>query len=97
MLADSAAVDSTTQYYRDMVRGPAFQEDTKLAAAPITVPSLVLAGARDGCFRLEEYEPQSKHFTGGYTFESIEGGGHFLHRELPEAVLAGLLEFLAAH
>jgi len=94
MLGDRAAVDSTTQYYRDTARGPTLREDLQLDAMPITVPSLILAGGSDGCFRSEEYEPQRRHFTGGYSFEVIEGGGHFLHREQPVAVMRKLLAFL---
>jgi pimeloyl-ACP methyl ester carboxylesterase len=97
MLVDRAAVDSTTQYYRDMARGPTLREDLQLDATPIAVPTLVLAGRSDGCFRLEEYEPQRSHFTGGYAFEVIEGGGHFLHRERPAAVMRELLAFLEAN
>ena len=96
MLAEPGAVESTTQYYRDMLRGPTLRDDVRLTRRPIEVPCLVLAGARDGCFHLEEYEPQREHFTGRYTFRAVEGGGHFLHREQPQAVVDELLAFLAA-
>jgi pimeloyl-ACP methyl ester carboxylesterase len=60
------------------------------------LPTLVLASRSDGCFRSEEYEPQRGRFTGGYAFEVIEGGGHFLHREQPASVMSALLAFLEA-
>jgi pimeloyl-ACP methyl ester carboxylesterase len=97
MLADRAAVDSVTQNYRDMARGPTVRQDLRLAATPIRVPTLVLAGASDGSFRLDEFLPQERHFTGRYSFEVIEGGGHFLHREQPDALMRKLLPFLEAN
>jgi pimeloyl-ACP methyl ester carboxylesterase len=79
---------------------PRFQEtERKLAQRPkITVPSIVLHGADDGIVHPPADSPAERVlFTGLVARRVIEGAGHFLPREKPEAVSSALLELLAAN
>lgn len=63
--------------------------------SPITVPSLYLHGAQDGCVGAEiGVEPAQ--FTAGLETEIVPGAGHFLHLEAPDVVHARILRFLSA-
>jgi len=44
--------------------------------------------------RNEMLEGQRRWFAGPYTWGTIEGAGHFLHRERPDAVNREILDWL---
>lgn len=73
-----------------------FIEGHRRAALPIRVPSLLLAGRRDGCFHPEAFALAVRpgDYPAGVALEYIEDAGHFLHREKPgqvnELILAHL-------
>jgi pimeloyl-ACP methyl ester carboxylesterase len=67
-----------------------------LATAPITMPTLYLHGAQDGCIGAY-IAPEPALFTAGLHRSVIPGTGHFLHLEDPAYVNGRILEFLAAH
>lgn len=82
-------------YYRAMVRRGMFDWSLKKSLlSPISVPTLVLAGEKDGCMGLETFAKQGKGFSGPWRMAVIEGAGHFMHREKPEAVNREILAFL---
>lgn len=77
-------------------------QDPKLAAqqamvgtAPITVPSLYLHGARDGCIGAD-IATDAALFTAGVRTILMQDAGHFLHVEKPPAFNDHVLEFLQA-
>jgi pimeloyl-ACP methyl ester carboxylesterase len=49
---------------------------------PITVPTVVFAGADDPVVSAEDYRRASTMFSNGYTVEEVPGG-HFMHLEHP--------------
>ena len=49
---------------------------------PITVPTVVFAGADDPVVTAEDYRRASRMFSNGYTVEEVPGG-HFMHLEHP--------------
>lgn len=66
--------------------------------AVIRVPTLALTGADDGCIDTRLYEGvDAREFPEGFRLERVEGAGHFLHQERPEAVNALVLDWLAQH
>lgn len=65
-----------------------------LAFSPISVPSLVFHGERDGCIGGELLEGMESFFPAGVEVHRLPDAGHFLHREQPEAVNRILLNFL---
>jgi pimeloyl-ACP methyl ester carboxylesterase len=84
-------------YYRALfnVLSPRFREGQRRAAQPVPVPSLILAGRRDGCFPAVAFERaiNDADYPAGVRLEIIEEAGHFLHREQPALVN----ELIAAH
>ena len=94
------ALSAALDYYR-FVHGtkpadPALEPVQAAFLAPITVPTLYLHGADDGCMgagmvSVAELEP---HYPAGVEVEVVAGAGHFLHLEQPEAINARIVEFL---
>jgi pimeloyl-ACP methyl ester carboxylesterase len=57
------------------------------------VPTLALCGAQD--LRAELMTDQARYFSGRYAYKEVDGAGHFLHREQPQAVNRLVLDWLA--
>jgi len=73
--------------------------EQELARRPkIQVPSIVLYGATDGIARpsAEPSPAERASFTSLLSRRVIDGAGHFLPREKPEAVSSAMLELLGA-
>jgi pimeloyl-ACP methyl ester carboxylesterase len=96
MLAEPGALEATLAYYRAALK-PSFQ-DPALAALrarldrPTPVPTLVACGSRD--MRREMLPGQREFFSGPYEWTTVEGAGHFLHREKPDEVNRVVLDWL---
>jgi pimeloyl-ACP methyl ester carboxylesterase len=93
-------VRASVSYYRallqDVVRRPAiWRESWRLAQAPISVPSLVLAGGRDGCIGPRVFAGVQGAFAATCSFGVIADAGHFLHLERPDLVAARITNFLS--
>ncbi|MDJ0753928.1 MAG: alpha/beta hydrolase [Ardenticatenaceae bacterium] len=69
------------------------QIEAKLAQRPpISVPTTVLLGRKDGVTIFQPYMTrQQDDFVGGYTVEVIDDVGHFIHREQPQVVVDAIL------
>jgi pimeloyl-ACP methyl ester carboxylesterase len=87
-------------YYRNMFdpSSSASREARTLLSRPITVPTLALTGADDGCIDTRVYD----HAMGSRWFsdvivERMQGVGHFLHQEAPARTNSRLLAWLAQH
>lgn len=96
MLAEPGALEAALAYYRAALK-PAFQDPAlaELRARldrPTPVPTLVACGSRD--MRREMLPGQREFFTGPYEWTTVEGAGHFLHREKPEEVNRLVLDWL---
>ncbi len=86
-------------YYRATLnpvnQDPALAElQDRLVAAPVTVPTLMFHGARDGCIGAELLAGMEALFPNGLKKVIVPDAGHFLHQEQPELVNRKLLEFL---
>lgn len=96
MLAEPGALSATLAYYRAAMQpkyqDPALAELRAQLDRPIRVPTRVVCGGRD--MRREMLPGQSGFFTGPYEWTTVEGAGHFLHRERPDAVNRLVLEWL---
>lgn len=96
MLAQPGAVEATLGYYRAAFgrrhRDPALAGLLAQLDQPTPVPTLVACGAHD--MRRELLPRQRDRFTGPYEWAVVEGAGHFLHREQPQAVNHLLLDWL---
>jgi pimeloyl-ACP methyl ester carboxylesterase len=94
-----AALTAALGYYRAtigaMMKIPA---DAIAAAAapppPVGVPTMMIHGRDDGCIGVELLEGMEKFFPKGLRTEIVDGAGHFVHQEKPEAVNRLILDFL---
>lgn len=95
-MATPGALEASLAYYRAMFRRD--RADPALAAVRARseglsgVPTRVLCGTRD--MRREMLEPQRRWFSGEYDWHTVEGAGHFLHREKPAEVNRLILDWL---
>ncbi len=86
--AHRASLDAALGYYRQLPFTP-----PDFLKKRISVPTVVFAGQHDHLATLDDYQHAAKMFTNGYVIEQVPGG-HFLHREHPEAFASRLLAHL---
>jgi pimeloyl-ACP methyl ester carboxylesterase len=99
-LARPGVLEAAIGYYRAMFdpnrQDPALAAEQMLfGLAPVAVPTLYLHGTDDGCMGLELLEGMEEAFPAGLEKALIEGAGHFMHREKPEAVNQRIIKFLS--
>jgi len=82
------SLNAAMGYYRALSFFPA-----KHLRQRISVPTVVFAGKDDPMADVTDYERGRRMFDGDYVIEEIPGG-HFLHREQPEAFAEKLLAHL---
>jgi pimeloyl-ACP methyl ester carboxylesterase len=87
------------QYYRQNASPAVILGWKKNAASRHTVVpvrTLAITGADDGCMdtRLHDHVFRAEDFPRGVRVQRVEGAGHFLHQEKPDAVNQLLLEWL---
>ncbi|HZP12336.1 MAG TPA: alpha/beta hydrolase [Nevskiaceae bacterium] len=95
MMREPGAVEATLAYYRAMFgkhADPALADIRARIDRKISVPTLCACGTRD--MRKEMLEGSRREFSGVYEWTTVEGAGHFLHREKPQAVNALILDWL---
>lgn len=63
----------------------------------LSLPTLLLHGANDSCELAVTTNPASKFFTGPYRRILLEGVGHFVQREAPNATAAAILSHIRNH
>lgn len=97
-LAQPGVKRAALGYYRAMLAA-ASRETRQLLATEIQVPTLALTGALDGCMdtRLHDDVMRESDFPRGLRVVRLEGAGHFLHQEQPEATNRLLCDWLLAH
>lgn len=66
--------------------------ECRLALQPqISVPTVVLQGTNDGVDPAQEIDHEAPHFDGPYELKRLEGVGHNIPQEAPEAFAAAVL------
>lgn len=92
--------DAVLGYYRCLFRvwTEPHRQGRQWLAYPVTAPTLMITGSRDGCMdtHLFEHGLVDRDFPGGIEMYRLMGAGHFCHLEKPERVNAKLIAFLAA-
>ena len=89
---------SAMEYYRWAVRSLPRPDGRRFAASvrrTIAVPVLQLHGALDTCVLPAYARGSSRFVRGQYRWELVDGAGHFLPEEAPEATSALLLDWLS--
>jgi pimeloyl-ACP methyl ester carboxylesterase len=86
--ADSASLNAAFGYYRKLspIPSPSLRQR-------IAVPTVVFAGLHDPVAEPADYRGAARMFSGDYVVEEVPGG-HFLHREYPDAFAERLLSHL---
>ncbi len=76
---------------------PALEEiEIALAKQPkITVPSITLCGADDGVSIIPSEEKDASHFSGHHEYRILQGVGHNIPQEAPDATVAALLNLMS--
>jgi pimeloyl-ACP methyl ester carboxylesterase len=96
---EPGVAQSALTYYRHATdtTSAAGQVSQALFSRPILAPTLGIHGVDDGCIAASAFEKSMREedFPGGLQVASIQGAGHFVHIEQPEAVNQLLIGHLA--
>lgn len=92
--AQPGRLEAAIGFYRDFFKDQADKEKARLYAGKTSVPTLVIAGEKDGAIILEHFEQMERYFTGPMRWELFEDAGHFPHVEKPERFWEELWKFL---
>ena len=101
-LRDPANLAAALGYYRATLGGVGLSDDPEVAALQSAadgktppLPTLYLHGRTDGCMGTELAEAAEAFLPyEGSRLEIVDGAGHFLHLERPDAVNRLILDFL---
>src|ERR1700760_775300 len=86
--SNPASLNAAFGYYRKLSSLPSAS-----LKARITVPTVVFAGLDDPIAEPADYRGAARMFAGDYIVEEVDGG-HFMHREHPDAFAERLLAHL---
>ena len=94
VFSDSTRLSAALAYYRAMPRNLTDRATWELLFTPIKVAARMIRGANDGCIGPEMFEGQERLFAGSFELITLQGAGHFMHCEQPEAFAQLVLEFI---
>ena len=92
--SDPVRLSAALAYYRAMPRNLTDRASWALLYTPIKLPARMIRGADDGCIGPEMFEGQEKFFILGFELMTVQGAGHFMHCEQPDAFAHLVLEFI---
>lgn len=98
-LGEPGALENALAYYRHTFDARPQSDELAAAQADVTggriaAPALFLAGDDDGCFAPDRDRESLALCDGKASVEVLDGCGHFLHLERPDAVNARILALL---
>lgn len=98
MFAQPGVLEETLAYYRQTFSPSAIKPEwapmAEKASGQITMPTLYLHGANDGCIAASLADGMEAMFTAGLKKVIVPDAGHFLQLEQPRAVADEVLSFL---
>jgi pimeloyl-ACP methyl ester carboxylesterase len=95
--ADPARLRAAIGYYR-AIPGLFFKRVTwQFLLQPIQVPARVIRAEHDGCILPSSFSDSDHLFGAGYELVTMNGVGHFMNLEAPEAFAGHVLDFLKRH
>ncbi|WP_247005674.1 alpha/beta fold hydrolase [Halorientalis litorea] len=87
-------VEAALMYYRDFFDMFLSRPRDQLEIGGIDVPTLLLAGAHDGCISADLFETAPECYDARVELEVLNNAGHFHHAERPDAVADRILSFV---
>lgn len=94
VFSERSRLRAALKYYR-AIPGLLFRRDGwNYILKPIQVPARVICGMDDGCMLPSTFDDQAHLFGGGYELVQMDGTGHFMHLQAPEAFARHVLEGL---
>ena len=97
-LADAKTMTSALEYYRQVIapRPGDAARSQDLFGGVQQVRTLGVAGEQDNCISADVFcrAMRAEDFPGGLEVRRIEGAGHFMHQEQPEAATRLLIDWL---
>ena len=88
---------AATEYYRQLFKGTIKDRSFMQAlTAPIKVDTLLCQGGDDDCIGPDFFENLDEFFEARWQKTIIDGAGHFMHREKPEAFNQAMLSFFGS-
>ncbi len=99
-LSAPGVLSAALGYYRaalnPKLRDPALEAiEQRFGVDAISVPTLYVHGAADGCIGVDVSAGMEPLFTNGFCRVVLDGVGHFVHWEAPETFNRVVLDFLA--
>lgn len=91
--AQPGCLEAACRYYASI---PLSGKLPPSAKVQIEVPTIVFSGEHDHQMRLRTYEKARKYFASSYEIVRVPGG-HFMHREHPDRVVAELVRVVREH
>lgn len=94
--AEEGVIEAALGYYWCFVKDARRPEVKALNARRIGVPTLLFGGDADGGLHVSNWKHAPRGVVEGIPLdvEIVEGAGHFLHREAPEAFITKLIDWL---
>lgn len=98
-LAEPGVLEAALGYYRSPFAGMPDDPEAaviqgRIGSEPITVPTLYVHGAGDGCIGVDISESMEESVSGVFCRETVDGAGHFVHQEAPDIFNEMVLDFL---
>lgn len=87
-------VEAALMYYRDFFDMFMSRRRSELGISGVDAPTLLVAGAGDGCIGADLFEGSTDCFDARAELEVVGGAGHFMHVEQPDYVADRILEFV---
>ena len=95
-LADPGALTASLNLYRAILP-PSSLVAEPMALPPVTVPAMGLWSTGDAALTEQQMTGSAAYLAGPWRYERIEGSGHWMQLDAPEAVNAVLRDFLGQH
>lgn len=93
MFSDPQRLAAALAYYRAMPASLSEPRNRRALFKKIQVPALALRGSQDGCIGPEMFEGQEHCFAAEYRLQTLDGAGHFMQAEAPQAFASAVLDF----
>lgn len=93
---DPARLRAALAWYRQLPRSLMSSLSRRLIFSPVSVPTRIIYGMKDGCIGPEMFDNQHRMFTNEFQLVPLREAGHFMQWEDPELFAKLVIEFLTS-